>query len=200
MLVAAPREDLCLGFANTLSWRGTATPAEELGDFDKLAAWLEASAGVEVESLNGMRAAARGRRRKEAALAFGDAIAMRETIYRLFSATAAGQAVADADFAALKKALAAAPQRTELARANGRYGWRIGNPKLAAPDLLAPVLWSAGDLMLTAGQHRIRQCANEKCLWLFVDNSKTGTRRWCDMGSCGNRAKAQRHYHRQKEA
>jgi predicted RNA-binding Zn ribbon-like protein len=200
MLVTAPRDDLCLGFANTLSWRGTEAPAEELGDFGKLTAWLEASAGIAAGSLKGMQAAAHGRRKEEAAQVFADVIALRETIYRLFSAMAADQAVGDVDFAALKKALAAAPQRTELARADGRYGWRVANLRLAAPDLLAPVLWSAADLMLAAGQHRIRQCANEKCLWLFVDNSKTGTRRWCDMSSCGNRAKAQRHYHKQKQA
>jgi predicted RNA-binding Zn ribbon-like protein len=199
MLVTAPRMDLCLGFANTLSWRGTATPAEELEDFDKLAGWLESSAGLAPGELKGVRAAAHGRRKDAAAQVLADAIAVRETLYRLFSALAAGQAVSDADFAALRKALAAAPQRTELVRADGRYGWRVGTPRLAAPDLLAPVLWSAADLMLAADRHRIRQCANEKCLWLFVDNSKTGTRRWCDMGSCGNRAKAQRHYHRQKE-
>jgi predicted RNA-binding Zn ribbon-like protein len=197
MLVTAPREDLCLGFANTLSWRGTATPAEELGDFDKLAAWLETSAGIAPGGLKGVRAR---RRKEEAAQVLADAIAVRETIYRMFSALAAGHPVDDTDFAALRKALAAAPQRTELVRADGRYGWRVGALRLAAPDLLAPVLWSAADLMLTADRHRIRQCANEKCLWLFIDNSKTGTRRWCDMGSCGNRAKAQRHYHRQKEA
>jgi predicted RNA-binding Zn ribbon-like protein len=45
------------------------------------------------------------------------------------------------------------------------------------------------------GEHRrVRRCANEKCLWLFVDESKNGTRRWCDMTACGNRAKARRHY------
>ena len=71
---------------------------------------------------------------------------------------------------------------------------RIGPVRPAAPDLLAPVLWSAGDLVLNVARRRIRQCANEKCLWLFVDESKSGTRRWCDMTSCGNRAKARRHY------
>jgi predicted RNA-binding Zn ribbon-like protein len=53
--------------------------------------------------------------------------------------------------------------------------------------------------MTRAGSARIRQCANPKCLWMFVDASKAGTRRWCDMNACGNRAKAQRHYHRSKQ-
>jgi predicted RNA-binding Zn ribbon-like protein len=58
---------------------------------------------------------------------------------------------------------------------------------------LAPVIWSAADL-LTRADHRVRRCANEACLWLFIDESKAGTRRWCDMSSCGNRAKSRRHY------
>ncbi|MFI5226988.1 MAG: CGNR zinc finger domain-containing protein [Candidatus Limnocylindrales bacterium] len=40
---------------------------------------------------------------------------------------------------------------------------------------------------------RIRVCANEQCRWAFYDSSRTGRRRWCDMASCGNRAKAARH-------
>jgi predicted RNA-binding Zn ribbon-like protein len=56
------------------------------------------------------------------------------------------------------------------------------------------VLWSAGDLLAGARRARLRQCANPQCRWLFLDDSKAGTRRWCSMASCGNRAKAHRHY------
>ena len=64
--------------------------------------------------------------------------------------------------------------------------------------LLAPVLWSAGDLLAGPRLGRVRRCANPQCLWLFLDDSKTGNRRWCSMATCGNRAKAHRHYLRQK--
>ncbi|MDT0489803.1 CGNR zinc finger domain-containing protein [Streptomyces griseus] len=43
---------------------------------------------------------------------------------------------------------------------------------------------------------RIRACANGTCVLHFFDVSKNGTRRWCSMAGCGNRAKAQRHYAR----
>ncbi|MER6995706.1 CGNR zinc finger domain-containing protein [Streptomyces sp. NPDC000410] len=43
---------------------------------------------------------------------------------------------------------------------------------------------------------RIRCCANPECPLHFFDVSKNGTRRWCSMSGCGNRAKAQRHYER----
>jgi predicted RNA-binding Zn ribbon-like protein len=40
---------------------------------------------------------------------------------------------------------------------------------------------------------RLRICANETCRYVFFDDSRTGKRRWCDMATCGNRAKAARH-------
>ena len=60
------------------------------------------------------------------------------------------------------------------------------------------MLWSAADLLTRLDRLRVRRCANDECLWLFIDHSKGGTRRWCDMTSCGNRAKARRHYLRRK--
>lgn len=46
---------------------------------------------------------------------------------------------------------------------------------------------------------RLRICANDECRWLFNDHSPAGRRKWCDMSSCGNRAKAARHRERQKQ-
>jgi predicted RNA-binding Zn ribbon-like protein len=39
---------------------------------------------------------------------------------------------------------------------------------------------------------RLRICANDTCRWVFVDTSRTGRRKWCDMSTCGNKAKAAR--------
>ncbi|HEX9767154.1 MAG TPA: CGNR zinc finger domain-containing protein, partial [Nitriliruptorales bacterium] len=47
---------------------------------------------------------------------------------------------------------------------------------------------------------RIKVCASETCQWLFNDVSRTGRRRWCDMATCGNRAKAARHRARARAA
>lgn len=47
---------------------------------------------------------------------------------------------------------------------------------------------------------RVRICANDRCRWVFYDESRTGRRRWCDMAICGNRAKAARHRARRKTA
>lgn len=52
---------------------------------------------------------------------------------------------------------------------------------------------------LTSGHpERIRICDSHTCSWLFYDTSPTRRRRWCDMSTCGNRAKAARHRARAK--
>ena len=52
---------------------------------------------------------------------------------------------------------------------------------------------------LTGGHpERIRVCASDTCRWIFYDASRTARRRWCDMSTCGNRAKAARHRARAK--
>ncbi|WP_406000853.1 CGNR zinc finger domain-containing protein [Streptomyces sp. NBC_00829] len=62
--------------------------------------------------------------------------------------------------------------------------------------------WTAArghlDLLRTAPD-RIRVCAHEACVLHFFDTSRNGTRRWCSMALCGNRAKASRHYARSRE-
>ena len=196
LLVRVPAPTLCLAFANTLMWRGSPEPSESLSDVNALLAWCERQA-FGAGALTEIRTWASSHPEPAAAW-FADAISLRETIYRIFESLAADKPVADKDFVALSEAVAAAPARAQLARQANGYGWRIAAATPSA--LLAPVLWSASDLLLDAGRRRIRQCANEKCLWLFVDESKSGTRRWCDMTSCGNRAKAQRHYARTKRA
>ncbi|MGW7272921.1 CGNR zinc finger domain-containing protein [Streptomyces sp. NPDC054864] len=54
--------------------------------------------------------------------------------------------------------------------------------------------------LLATAPDRIRPCAHEACVLHFFDTSRNGTRRWCSMAACGNRAKASRHYARAREA
>src|ERR671930_579256 len=66
-----------------------------------------------------------------------------------------------------------------------------------ADDVLAPVVWSAAELLTSGPLERVRECpGDDTCGWLFLDTSRNGSRRWCDMRTCGNRAKARRYYRR----
>lgn len=201
-LVPDPREDLCLSFANTLSWRGSDAPVEEIAGFPDLVAWCRRARVIPAGAANALLAWSRSHRQL-ASDAHGESVALREALYPMFAAVSEGGTILDRDFAVLSRAVAEAPARQFLARDGKAFGWRL-EPIVAAeagpliPALLAPVLWSAADLLTGSGGARVRRCANAKCLWLFLDESKSASRRWCDMAACGNRAKAQRHYLRSK--
>jgi predicted RNA-binding Zn ribbon-like protein len=179
------RPDLCLEFANTRYWRGQAVPTETLNAAEDLAGWIAANGGPKP---------ARPPARRE----FDRAVELRETLYRLFDAQAQDRTPPARDLAALNEALAAAPSRTTLKRERDGYGWDVDVRSGTALALLAPVLWSAGDLLAGPRLDRVRRCANPECGWLFLDDSRAGKRRWCSMQACGNRAKARRHYHKSR--
>lgn len=59
----------------------------------------------------------------------------------------------------------------------------------------------AGSLAHYVADHdvdRLRICAADDCRWRFIDNSPAGRRRWCDMRTCGNRAKVAAHRQRRR--
>jgi predicted RNA-binding Zn ribbon-like protein len=77
---------------------------------------------------------------------------------------------------------------------------RIGHRHGASPvedavaSLAAPIVHE----LASGRSDRFRICANDTCRWTFFDASPTSRRRWCDMKTCGNRAKAARHRQRVK--
>jgi predicted RNA-binding Zn ribbon-like protein len=191
-----PRPGLCLDFANTLAWRGSEL-AESLRCFPDLLNWCGANElpATEVARFTQWAAA----HRTPAAVLFNEALALREAIYRICFAIADSDSPAGHDIDLVNQALLRAPARRILIRSGVLFGWRLDLNGYSAPTLLAPVLWSFGDLMVGSNAGRIRYCANEKCRWLFLDDSRNRSRRWCSMQSCGNRAKAHRHYLKQKK-
>jgi len=61
------------------------------------------------------------------------------------------------------------------------------------------ILQDCQELLTSDDLNRLRICAAEECGWLFIDRSKNGTRRWCDMADCGNLDKQRRHYRRKRK-
>jgi predicted RNA-binding Zn ribbon-like protein len=78
---------------------------------------------------------------------------------------------------------------------------RIGHRHADTPidDALALIAEAIVEELATGRPERLRVCANDRCRWAFFDSSPTGRRRWCDMRSCGNQAKAARYRARLKE-
>ena len=192
-LIPTSPETLSIDFANTLYWRGSDPPTETFGTMDDLLTWCREQAGVPVALAEACRA--HGEEEGEPAM-LARALALREALYRLFRAQAEQHEPLADDLALLGGFLAEAAPRVALARIDGGYAWRIGEGRATLAGLLSPVLWSAIDLLGGARLAKVKRCANDACQWLFIDDSKSGSRRWCSMSSCGNRAKAYRHYHK----
>lgn len=188
---------LCLDFANTVSNRHGERPRERLLGYRDLVSWSR-QAGVladrEAERL--VRDAAG--RPAEATAVLGRAVALRNAIYRTFSAVAAGRRPDAGDLAALTAALAEATARSRIVPAADGFAWDWSGEGGALDRMLWPVAKSAADLLTSDDVRAVRECASDTCTWLFMDTSRNRSRRWCDMRSCGNRAKVRRHRARRR--
>ena len=68
---------------------------------------------------------------------------------------------------------------------------------LARQPVLGLVALSALSILSDPRERgRIKTCPGIDCGWMFIDETKNRRRRWCLMETCGNRAKAARHYQR----
>jgi predicted RNA-binding Zn ribbon-like protein len=123
------------------------------------------------------------------------ALELRESAYRLFVAGRAGEAADDADLAVLNGELSRALRWLRVRAEGGELAWGWEDAE-ELDRVLWPMARDAAELLVSGDLRRVGKCCGENCDWLYLDTSRNGSRRWCSMGSCGNRAKARRHYHR----
>jgi predicted RNA-binding Zn ribbon-like protein len=169
---------LCLDFIRTLRHRGTPAAAEELPDGSALAAWVRqcGPCGLDVASDSAPTAQA------------AQARELREAVHALITATVRTGDPASCGDAVRRHVnrAAATPVPVPVLDASGRILWRADDPVTATLALIAR---DALDLVTSTAVTRVRECADQNCGALFLDGSRPGTRRWCSMGTCGNRAK-----------
>ena len=88
--------------------------------------------------------------------------------------------------------MSAASARLRLAQDGEEFRWDWDDEE-ALDRMLWPVARSAGELLTSDRLGQVRVCAADDCDWLFLDTSRNGSRRWCDMRVCGNRSKVRRY-------
>ena len=186
---------LCLDLANT--WGDRSDPGDDgLKGYHELLGWAHGAGLVSDRERSELERLAHA----EAGKSFGvfrTALELRETVFRLCSSVAAGEQPTERDVAALNAALETVPrQRLCCGGECCEWEWPEGKPEFRR--LLWPVIQSAADLVSSPDAARIRECDAPDCNWLFLDRSRGGRRRWCDMSVCGNRAKARRYYERHR--
>jgi len=179
-----------LDLANTVDLRPSGSPRELLPDYEALASWSEQSGLLTPESAGALLAEAR-RRPRQADAVLQRARRLREELFELFSAAAAGEPLPSGALDLLNQELSTAATHLRLESESGRGVWRW-----TADDSLERMLWpvarAAAELLTSPQLERVRECQAEGCAWLFLDLSRNRSRRWCDMAVCGNRDKVRR--------
>lgn len=113
------------------------------------------------------------------------ALRLREAAWRLMQVAVHGAPLADADADRRLLNRHAHGDLPELTlRADGSVT-RGG----AIDSALTAIARSAVELLGGPERERLKECGRDACTRLYLDTSRGGSRRWCDMAVCGNRAK-----------
>ena len=131
----------------------------------------------------------------------GDAHALREAIDGLIRTVVWGQEPSQEALETVNGWLEDTPaaSRCRLNYRHGELAVEHGDGDALPPrGVLARIARDAAELLGSHDRGRLRICGGEGCSARFVDRSAGQRRRWCQMGVCGNRAKAARHRHAQR--
>jgi len=174
---------VALDFANTVSWRGTSRERDHIASAPALLRWAREAGLIDDDG-----AAFDG----DADRLVAEAHRLRAAIRDTFDAAAVGNGGAGR-----AELLAIARHSLGSARLAGRPA------KLSfdavADAILGGIAWAAIELLGSDRLGRVKTCQPDDCRWLFLDTTRNGSRRWCDMQACGNRAKVA-HHRRQRRA
>ena len=166
--------DPAIDLINTVDWTARGPEAERLESFEQLTRWA-AGAGV-------------------IALLAAYALQVRSTLHDLFGAIARGEP-AETELTRFNRLLGEALAGLEVGPGEGAgagYRWHWQEEGSNPRALVWRVLWSAASLLRSDEIGKVRVCGGDDCGWMYVDRSRNGLRRWCQMRTCGTREKTRR--------
>jgi len=186
-----------LDFLNTMGGHRLIAPREDLETPEDLVSWGLQCGWLDQEHAHPMLVELQ-LRPAESRAALLRVRTFREALFRVFLAVSEDALPAPEPLDAFEREVRRAWSERRLVRTPEGYRWVA--PESARLDAFIPGLALAASELLTGPECAcVRICeatALDGCGWLFLDTSKNGTRRWCEMSTCGNKYKARRHYAR----
>ncbi|MGQ0539818.1 MAG: CGNR zinc finger domain-containing protein [Gemmatimonadaceae bacterium] len=184
-------ERLWLDFVNTDDVR-RGIRIDVLRDFGGLLGWLDAA-----HALDGERLALMQRRAQQqpagASASLVDARRIRAALRALAERGLTSQRVREDTIAEINRVLGrSAGTRRVDSQPDGQFVRTFVPVGDAFAGLMIPVVESAADSLIAGELARVRRCLDARCPRLFLDTTRNARRRWCNMATCGNRAKAAR--------
>ena len=124
---------------------------------------------------------------------------LRELFVRVMVAMETDTPVADQDTATLNSILRKQHEWIEIYwTQSGSFERTLHRATETIEQAMGPAVNSLSEMLINGDRTRLRTCAHPDCQLRFYDDSKNGSRRWCTMSLCGNRAKAAAYLRRQK--
>lgn len=180
---------VALDFANTIGGSRDRPTHDHIARYADLVAFASQSGYLNSNKATRLIAMAK----VEPAAALGvleRAVRLRDAIWAVFPVDRGAPSAGD--LATISEEAQRAAAHMRLARGGTGFDWSWDDD-IEFDRVLWPIARSAADL-LTSDVNRgsVRECESETCSWLFLDRTRNHSRRWCDMGDCGNRAKSRR--------
>jgi predicted RNA-binding Zn ribbon-like protein len=189
--------ELCLDFVNSKVMDVRTLPFVDLfSDYEHIVLWCRHLHILTDEDVERYLQLAK-QNPFEAQNAFEKITALRDANYRTLTAVARQQEPANQDLDILNQNLSEAMQHRQVVSTPQGIHWTWAKKDGLLDWMLWPLALSTAEILTSERVQRIRECSG--CYWMFMDTSRNGLRRWCDMKTCGNRAKAHRHYERSKK-
>lgn len=191
--------DLGVAFVNTAGARED-NYQQGVGSYKELLAWsraVDVLSALDVERLS-RRAAEHPELADEV---WARAAKLRSILFRLFLAVMTGKELPREDLDAIVDAHHQALAARRLIAGEEGVSWIWAGDEDALDRMLWPILHSAIELLISLeGRPQVRQCAAKGCTLFFVDRGKKQQKRWCEMRTCGRRAKSLDYYYRRGRA
>lgn len=138
---------------------------------------------------------------RAAVLSLVRAVRLREALHGIFTATIAGSPPPATAMGKFNKSLGEAMAAAAVLPTATGFAWDWSDLSSASLDSpLWPIARSAADLLTGPRLDRVKECPGLHCGWLFLDRTRNGRRRWCEMEVCGSRAKMRRYRERRQAA
>ena len=184
--------DLSLDFVNTVNWRKRNEPDELLKTSQDLIRW-----GVETDILSEPETDKMNHWAHENKSTADNLLVkakdLRESLHHLFKGIIEGNEPNENDLNVINYELSEMLTHLQFSYSKNQFKLEIEKD-----NTLDYVIWhivrSASKLLTSDKLGRVKECEDDECGWLFIDESKNRSRRWCSMEDCGNRNKARRHY------
>jgi predicted RNA-binding Zn ribbon-like protein len=181
---------LCLDFVNTTGARSSANPRERLNTYRDVLTWSR-RVGIINASTHRLLKKRATVQVAEAATALRALRERRELFYRLLCAAIEREPPPERLVSAMNRLWHELERRRELVFDGEKYIFQFRSATTEFDALIWPIMSSVVDLFTSPDITRVKRCG--ECDWLFLDDSKNGSRTWCKK-ECGDRVRARRHY------